>query len=215
MSIIAKIKSNDRTKKIVLWMISPPRRPKPRLWIKWFVNPIVHKKGKNSVIRRRRSRIDVFPYNRFEVGSDTTIEDFTVVNNGSGAVIIGNRVRVGIGTVIIGPVVMGSGSGTGQHVFISGFNHGYKDGTVNSSVQPLDIKGVTIGDDTHIGANSVVLAGVTIGKRCQIGAGSVVTKDIPPFSVAVGNPARVIKQFNFETNQWEKVIPVKKTTAKD
>lgn len=42
-----------------------------------------------------------------------------------------------------------------------------------------------IGRESHIGANSVVVAGVTIGERCQIGAGSVVTKDIPAYSVAV------------------------------
>lgn len=206
MGIVDKIKGNPRVKKMVLWMISPPRRPRPRLWVKWFVNPLVHKKGNNTVIRRRRSRIDVFPYKRFDVGRDSTIEDFTVINNGSGDVIIGDRVRVGIGTVIIGPVTMGNGSGTGQHVFISGFNHGYADGARNSSEQPLDIKGVVVEDEAHIGANSVVTAGVTIGKRSQIGAGSVVTKDIPPFSVAVGNPARVIKRFNHETNQWERVV---------
>jgi len=204
MGIVQKIKSNPKTKKLVLWMISPPRRPRPRLWIRWFVNPFIHKKGKNTVIRRRRSRIDVFPYNRFDVGCDTTIEDFTVINNGSGNVIIGDRVRVGIGSVIIGPVQMGSGSGLGQHVFVSGFNHGYKDGTKNSSVQALDIRPVIIEDEAHIGANSVVLAGVTIGKRCQIGAGSVVTKSIPPFSIAVGNPCKVIKRLNHETGEWEK-----------
>ena len=204
MGIIQKIKSNPKTKKLVLWMISPPRRPKPRLWIRLFVNPFIHHKGKNTVIRRRRSRIDVFPYNRFDVGCDTTIEDFTVVNNGSGDVIIGDRVRVGIGSVIIGPVTMGNGSGLGQHVFVSGFNHGYKDGTKNSSVQALDIRPVVIEDEAHIGANSVVLAGVTIGKRCQIGAGSVVTKSIPPFSIAVGNPCKVIKRLNHETGEWEK-----------
>lgn len=171
-----------------------------------MVNPIIHKKGRNTVIRRRRSRIDVFPYNKFNVGSDSTIEDFTVINNGSGDVIIGDRVRVGIGSVIIGPVTMGSGSGLGQHVFVSGFNHGYQDASRNSSVQPLDVRPVVIEEEAHIGANSVVLAGVTIGKRTQIGAGSVVTKDIPPFSVAVGNPAKVIKKYNIESNQWEKVI---------
>ncbi|MHC1774070.1 MAG: DapH/DapD/GlmU-related protein [Lentimicrobium sp.] len=159
--------------------------------------------------------MDVFPFKKFSLGTNSTIESFCVVNNGAGNVIIGENARVGIGTVIIGPVTMGNGSGTGQHVFIGGFNHGYTDGTQNSKYQPLDIKGVMIEDDAHIGANSVVLAGVTIGKRCQIGAGSVVTKDIPPYSVAVGNPARVIKQFNFETNQWEKVIPAKKVVDKD
>lgn len=205
MGMIEKIKSNPKTKALFLWMISPPRRPKPRLWIRMFVNPFFHSKGHNTVIRRRQSRIDVFPYNKFNVGSDSTIEDFTVVNNGSGDVILGDRVRVGIGSVIIGPVTMGSGSGLGQHVFVSGFNHGYKDGTKNSSVQPLDIRPVVIEEEAHIGANSVVLAGVTIGKRCQVGAGSVVTKSIPPFSIAVGNPCKVIKRLNMETGVWEKV----------
>jgi len=205
MEIAQKLKSNPKTKAFTLWLISPPRRPKPRLWIKWFVNPFIHKKGENTVIRRRRSRIDVFPYNRFDVGSDSTIEDFTVINNGSGNVILGDRVRVGIGSVIIGPVKMGNGSGLGQHVFVSGFNHGYKDADKNSSCQPLDIKPVVIEDDVHIGANSVVTAGVTIGRRTQIGAGSVVTKNIPPFSIAVGNPCKVIKRFNQETGVWERV----------
>jgi len=100
---------------------------------------------------------------------------------------------------------MGNGSGLGQHVFIAGFNHGFSDGTKNSSQQPLDIRPTIIEDEAHIGANSVVVAGIRIGKRSQIGAGSVVTKDIPPFSVAVGNPARVIKQFNSKTGFWEKV----------
>ncbi len=205
MGLINKIKSNPKIKKFVLWTISPNRRPRPRLWVKWFLNPFLHKKGKDTVIHRRRSRIDVFPWNKFNVGSQTTIEDFTVINNGSGNVIIGNKVRVGIGTVIIGPVTMGNGSGTGQHVFISGFNHGYSDAEKNSSVQPLDLKPVIIEDEAHIGANSVILAGVTIGKRCQIGAGSVVTKSIPPYSVAAGNPAKIIKKYNFETNNWERV----------
>lgn len=52
---------------------------------------------------------------------------------------------------------------------------------------------VFIGDDCWIGSNVVILPGVTIGEGCTIGAASVVTKDIPPFSVAVGNPARVTK----------------------
>jgi acetyltransferase-like isoleucine patch superfamily enzyme len=52
---------------------------------------------------------------------------------------------------------------------------------------------VRIGDDCWIGGNVVILPGVTIGEGCTIGAGSVVTKDIPPFSVAVGSPCKVIK----------------------
>ena len=47
--------------------------------------------------------------------------------------------------------------------------------------------------------------GVTIGKKVIVGAGSVVTKDIPDYCIAVGNPARVIKQYNFKKHFWEKV----------
>jgi len=204
MSFVAKIKSNPRAKSIALRLIAPRRNPRPRLWVRWFLNPLKHKKGKGATIRRN-SRIDVFPWKKFEIGALTTIESFCTVNNGSGDVILGNKVRVGIGSVIIGPVKMGNGSGLGQNVFVSGFNHGYADGSKNSSEQPLDIRPTVIEEEAHIGANAVVLAGITIGKRCQVGAGSVVTKDIPPYSIAVGNPARVIKRFNHDTARWEKI----------
>lgn len=55
---------------------------------------------------------------------------------------------------------------------------------------------VSIGDDCWIGGNAVICPGITIGKGCVIGAGSVVTKDIPDNSLAVGNPAKVIKKLN-------------------
>lgn len=112
--------------------------------------------------------------------------------------------RIGIGSVVIGPVILKSGTGLGQHVFISGFNHGYKDASKNSSEQELDKRPVIVDEDSHIGANSVIVAGVHIGKRCQIGAGSVVTKDIPDYSIVVGNPARVIKRYDFEKQEWVK-----------
>jgi maltose O-acetyltransferase len=57
-------------------------------------------------------------------------------------------------------------------------------------------KPVTIGDDCWIGGGSVICPGVAIGNRCVIGAGSVVTKDIPDDSLAVGNPAKVIRKLN-------------------
>lgn len=53
---------------------------------------------------------------------------------------------------------------------------------------------VTIGDNVWIAAGALVLPGVTIGEGSVIGAGSVVTRDVPPYSLAVGNPCRVIRQ---------------------
>ena len=58
----------------------------------------------------------------------------------------------------------------------------------------LDEKPVCIEDDAWIGAGSIILRGVTIGKAAIVGAGSVVTQDVPPYTVVVGNPARVVRQ---------------------
>jgi acetyltransferase-like isoleucine patch superfamily enzyme len=198
------LKNNKQFKTLFFWSIYRRGGLIPRWWVRNILNRFFHKKGKNVIIKSRNSRHDLYPWHKFEVGNDSTIETFTVINNGAGDVIIGNKVLIGIGTVLIGPVTIGDGSGTGQHVFISGFNHGYSDPDTDSRLQPLDRKPIVLGVDVHIGSNSVVLAGVTIGDKTQVGAGSVVTRDIPAFSVAAGNPARVLKKFNSETRQWEK-----------
>lgn len=60
--------------------------------------------------------------------------------------------------------------------------------------QPVDVAPVTIGDKVWIGFNVIVLKGVTIGEGAVIGAGSVVTRAVPAWTVAAGNPARVIRE---------------------
>lgn len=62
----------------------------------------------------------------------------------------------------------------------------------------MQTKQTRIGNDVWIGCNVVVLAGVSVGDGAVIGAGAVVTKDVPPYAVAVGNPAKVIK-YRFRT----------------
>ncbi len=203
MSIVSKIKSDPALKKLALWMMIPSGQHKPRLWVKWMVNPFKHKKGKGSIIRNR-TRTDVFPYNKFELGERSVIEDFSTINNGVGDVIIGDRTIIGIGNVIIGPVSIGNDVMFAQNIVVSGLNHGYEDVSLPPSVQKETTAQITIGDNVWIGANAVVTAGVNIGKHVVIGGGSVVTKNIPDYSVAVGNPAKVIKKYNFETERWEK-----------
>ena len=58
----------------------------------------------------------------------------------------------------------------------------------------LNEKSVKIGDDAWIGAKSIILKGVTVGEGAIVGAGSVVTKDVPPYTIVVGNPARIIRE---------------------
>ena len=54
-------------------------------------------------------------------------------------------------------------------------------------------KDVIVEEDARIGANVTILCGVTIGRGCIIGAGTVVRKSTPPYSIVIGNPAKVIK----------------------
>ncbi len=204
MSLTQKIKSNKKLKGVVHWMLIPPHQAKPRKWVSWFVNPFYHKKGKHAVIRRS-TRMDVVPFNKFELGDFSTIEDFCTINNGVGHVIIGNESRIGMSNVIIGPVVIGNAVIFAQNIVMSGLNHSYEDVTIPISKQKETTAMIIVEDECWIGANAVITAGVTIGKHSVIAAGSVVTKNIPPYSVAVGNPARVIKQFDFEAKQWVRV----------
>jgi acetyltransferase-like isoleucine patch superfamily enzyme len=204
MSLLSTIKSNPKLKKIAHWLIIPHGQARPRLWVRWFVNPFIYKKGKNTIIRFN-ARMDLFPFNKFEIGANSIVEDFATINNGVGDVFIGNNVGVGLSNVIIGPVKLGNYVMLAQNIVISGLNHGYEDVTLPPRMQKVVTKQITIEDDVWIGANCVITAGVTIGKHAIVGAGSVVTKDIPQFSVAVGNPARVIKKYNFETNSWGKI----------
>ncbi|HEM3688430.1 TPA: acyltransferase [Streptococcus suis] len=69
--------------------------------------------------------------------------------------------------------------------------------------QPLIIAPVTIKEGCWIGEKVVILPGITIGKKSIIGAGSIVTRSVPDYCVAVGNPARVVKTFDFVENKWK------------
>jgi acetyltransferase-like isoleucine patch superfamily enzyme len=204
MSISAKIKSSPFLKRIAHWMLIPTNDFRPRLWVRMLVNPFKHHKGKATTIRSN-TRMDVFPFNQFSLGNYSLIESFSTINNGVGDVAIGNKTIIGIGCTVIGPVEIGDDVMLAQNIVVSGLNHGYENIGIPPSEQKTVTKKITINDSVWIGANCVITAGVTIGKHAIIGAGSIVTKDIPNYSVSVGNPAKVVKLYNFETNVWEKV----------
>jgi len=75
----------------------------------------------------------------------------------------------------------------------------YKDIITYGQTKNINLrdKEVIIKDDVLIGANSIILKGVTIGEGAIVGAGSVVTKDVPPYTIVAGNPARLIKKISF------------------
>lgn len=93
-----------------------------------------------------------------------------------------------------------------SNVLISSESHGINpESDVPYKWQSLSGGEVVIGDGCWIGEKVVVLPGVHIGKKCVIGAGSVVTKSVPDFCIVVGNPARVVKKYDFDMHEWIKV----------
>ncbi len=107
---------------------------------------------------------------------------------------IGDNSGVGINCELYGPVKIGKNVMMGPEVIIYTSGHRHDRTDIPMIEQGNDeTKPVTIGDDVWIGRRVIILPGVTIGDGCVIGAGAVVTKDIPPYSVACGVPARVVK----------------------
>jgi acetyltransferase-like isoleucine patch superfamily enzyme len=203
MSIATYIQTNTKAKHFVLWMLMPTGHARPRWWVRNFLNPVLYKKGKGAIIRRR-TRMDIMPFRTFSLGAKSIIEDFVCVNNGMGDVVIGENCMIGIGSVLTGPVTIGNNVIMAQHAGVSGLNHGYKDPLVPIRDQKCDVAPVTIMDDSWIGTNAVITSGVTIGKHSIVAGGSVVTKDVPDYTMVGGNPAKVLKQFNKLTGEWEK-----------
>ena len=110
---------------------------------------------------------------------------------------IGSGVLIDRGSGIVAheSVEIGDGVYTGHHVYITDANHGYEDPTETIGRQMAPPRPVRIGEGSWLGHGTVVLPGADIGRHVAVGAGSVVTGALPDFSVAVGNPARVIRRY--------------------
>lgn len=135
---------------------------------------------------------------RLEVGAEVLLEPGVWITAPGRA-----RVRIGAGTFLNkgamiashGLVEIGAHCMLANGCFVSDADHRYDDPELPVPWQGFVSKGPTrIGDNCWLGANVVVTSGVEIGERCVIGAGSVVTRDIPPFSIAAGAPAKVLRR---------------------
>lgn len=151
----------------------------------WLLGEIIPQFLRNFIFRLvfkeygRRSFIDYGCYMRYtsriEIGKDVSI------NRGCKffASFFHKEVHIKIGNnVAIGPDAT---------IFAAGHDYNYID-------LPDIADSVEIGNNVWVGGRAIILPGVKIGEGCIIGAGSIVTKNIPAWSIAVGNPARVIKQ---------------------
>lgn len=130
--------------------------------------------GKNSTVDNNVKFV-VNRLGKIKIGTRTLIGDNVIINAGKANITIGNNTMIAANTYIIN-----------------------NDHEIHDTLSVRDTghvhKDVIVGDNCWIGANVTVLKGVTINEGAIIGAGSVVNKDIPPYSIAVGNPCKVIKK---------------------
>lgn len=127
------------------------------------------------------------------VGEDVVLRPPLYVDYGT-YLSIGDRVFANYGLTALdcAPITIGDDTQIGPHVQLLTPTHPLEPEERRSKIEAAGP--IVIGSNVWIGGGAIVLAGVTIGDNAVIGAGSVVTKDIPANSVAVGNPARVIRR---------------------
>ena len=140
------------------------------------------------------------------VGENVFVGRFSQIKNRAGLIRLGNNVNISVNCYLgtASKLVIGNDCLIGAGCYIGGLHHRYDRidvPIIKQGVKSSD--GVSIGNDVWIGAHVIVRDGVEIGDGCVIGAGSVVTKNIPAYSVAVGSPAKVIKQRTAEQEAIE------------
>lgn len=124
---------------------------------------------------------------------------------------IGDGCDIGVRNRIAGRVIVEDAVLIGPDNFICSYDHSYEKISVpiisqsEYNVKKNGHEELKIGFGSWIGTHCAIIGDVHIGKHCVIGANSVVTRDVPDYCVAVGNPARVVKKYNFEISQWESI----------
>jgi acetyltransferase-like isoleucine patch superfamily enzyme len=139
---------------------------------------------------------------RLEIGAHTLLEpDVWITAPGDARIRIGEGCFLNLGTMLASVELVEIGDHTmlANGCFVTDGNHRFDDPGKPVPWQGFTTKGPTrIGDNCWLGAHVVVTSGVTIGERCVIGANSVVTKDIEPFTIAAGAPARPLRNIEYD-----------------
>lgn len=140
--------------------------------------------------------IDLPLLNRVVIGEQCLISaGVSFVVTATGGITLGNRVYLGRNCVLASDtgISIGENSMVAEFVSIIDADHGFDNNDLPIRDQDLKPAPITIGRDVWIGRGCAILKGITIGDGSVVGANSVVTRDIPPYAVACGAPARVIK----------------------
>lgn len=187
-----RLKDSPKLKKLADWLIMNPVETRPRWYVR-LLAPLYQHRGRHAKIHRS-ARMDTPPYRHFHLGDYSVVESFACINNAVGDVWIGDHTRIGLHNTIIGPVSIGDHVNLAQGITVTALNHIFQKRDQLISQQGISTKKVTIENDVWIGANAVILPGVNIGTHSVVAAGAIVTKDVPPYSLVGGVPAKILKQ---------------------
>lgn len=128
------------------------------------------------------------------IGSNSIFgENVELLAFGNRKIVIGSNVSISRNSIIRGNVIIKDRVLIGPNCLIVGGNHNISSRNTMITDSGVTNLGIIIESNVWLGGNVSVVDGVTIGEGSVIGAGAVVTKNIPPYSIAVGNPAKVIK----------------------
>jgi acetyltransferase-like isoleucine patch superfamily enzyme len=145
--------------------------------------------------------LEMFEEGRLEIGPQAMFEPGVwLTSMAPGRIRIGGGTFLNLGVMVaaVDLVEIGDHCMFANGSFVTDSNHRFDDPNLPVPWQGFTSKGPTrIGSNVWCGANVVVTSGVTIGDRCVIGANSVVTTDIPPYSIAAGAPARVLRRVEY------------------
>jgi acetyltransferase-like isoleucine patch superfamily enzyme len=136
--------------------------------------------------------------NGIDVGEGVFLGRGAILSCKNGDIVLRERVNLGFHAEIFSGsrVVVGRDTLLAAQAYVVGGGHEFEQADVSVLDQPRSSKGVAIGDGVWLGTGAKVLDGVTLGAGVVVGAGAVVTTDLPDGSVAVGVPARVVRQRN-------------------
>lgn len=150
----------------------------------------------------------IHPYCRIEIITDNPHLGGPALPASDPRITVGDRVVVNSFTHLgaMSSIVLGNDVGIASGVCIEDHHYLYEGASDEQPLkkQPFRVADVVIEDGVMIGEHATVLPGVRIGRNSWVGANAVVTRDVPPFSVVAGVPARVVRRLNPATGAWEK-----------
>lgn len=151
----------------------------------------------NRVYIGENVRLDAcFTTSQIRIDNDVSIHEYSTLKAGIGKIIVHKGVTIAsfVGLGGDGGLEIGKNSIIANHVELITGNYVFDDPSIPIKRQGVRLGRIEIGENVWLGVHTIVLPGVRIGDGAVVGGGSVVTKDIPGNSVAVGNPAKVIRK---------------------